>query len=65
VFFNQPLIAMADEAHSMSEPRYFVLGKTNAARHLFVVFTMRESKIRVISARDMSRRERSIFQSHE
>jgi uncharacterized protein len=65
VFFNDPLIAAADETHSMSETRYYVLGRTNAGRELYIVFTLRRSKIRVVSARDMSRRERKIYRSHE
>jgi uncharacterized DUF497 family protein len=45
----------------MAEPRYYVLGRTNDERHLFIVFTIRKNKIRVISARDMSRKERRIY----
>src|SRR5437764_372155 len=58
VFFNRPLLVAPDIEHSQREPRYAALGQTNAARRLAVVFTIRETLIRVISARDMSRRER-------
>ena len=61
VFFNQPLLAQEDEIHSKFEPRYYVLGRSNDGRHLFIVFTIRRNKIRVISARNMSRRERRIY----
>ncbi|NOX92027.1 MAG: BrnT family toxin [Gammaproteobacteria bacterium] len=62
-FFNQPLLIEDDVAHSASkELRYYVLGKTDADRLLFVVFTIRENHIRVISARDMSRRERRVYE---
>ena len=61
VFFNQPLLVQEDEIHSKFEPRYYVLGRTNDGRHLFIVFTIRRNKIRVISARNMSRRERRIY----
>jgi hypothetical protein len=61
VFFNQPLLVQEDEIHSKFEPRYYVLGGTNDGRHLFIVFTIRRNKIRVISARNMSRRERRIY----
>ena len=61
VFFNRPLIVADDPRHSAHERRYYVLGQTDAARPLFVVFTLRGSLIRVISARDMSRNERKVF----
>ncbi len=57
VFFNLPLLLQPDPAHSSTESRYFVLGQTNAGRHLFIAFTLRNDKIRVISARDMSKKE--------
>jgi uncharacterized DUF497 family protein len=62
VFFHEPLIAVEDVRHSDEEPRLYVLGKTDAERWLFVVFTIRDRSIRVISARDMSRRERNIYE---
>ena len=58
VFFNRPLVAAPDDQHSKSEPRFHALGRTGAGRPLMVVFTMRGDLVRVISARDMSRRER-------
>jgi uncharacterized DUF497 family protein len=61
VFFNRPLVAGLDEEHSTQEPRRFALGVTDVGRHLFVVFTIRRKKIRVISARNMNRRERKVF----
>jgi uncharacterized DUF497 family protein len=62
VFFNAPLLLAADEEHSLKEPRSYALGKTDAGRQLFLVFTVRGDRIRVISARDMSRRERKAYQ---
>lgn len=62
VFFNLPLLLEEDPSHSQKEPRYYVLGHTIAGRRLFVAFTIREDKIRVISARDMSKKERSIYE---
>ncbi len=61
VFFNQPLLVQEDQIHSKHEPRFYILGNTNEGRHLFIVFTVRRNKIRVISARNMSRRERRIY----
>lgn len=59
------MIVKNDVAHSMTEARYYVLGKTNAHRRLFLVFTVRNNKIRVISARDMSKEEREIYAKAE
>ena len=61
VFFNRPLIVGEDDAHAETEERLYALGQTDAERLLFVVFTIRGRLIRMISARDMSRRERDIY----
>ena len=61
IFFNRPLVAEIDEKHSKTESRVFALGITDAGRRLFIVFTIRSKKIRVISARDMNRRERKVY----
>jgi len=60
VFFNAPLILMEDEKHSRAEARFHALGKTDADRKLHITFTLRAEgrSIRIISARDMSRKER-------
>lgn len=57
IFFNDPLVG-EDEAHSQDEPRGFALGHTNAGRMLFVVFTIRNQFIRIVSARGMTSKER-------
>ena len=62
IFLNRPIIVKKDEPHSRSEDRYFTLGKTDAGRLLFIVFTLRGNKIRIISARDMNRKERKIYE---
>jgi uncharacterized DUF497 family protein len=63
VFFNRPLVVADDIAHSGHEKRLYVLGQTDERRELFIVFTMRGKHIRVISARDMNRKERRIYRS--
>jgi len=63
VFFNAPLLAGTDIAHSQKEARFYVLGQTDEGRELFVAFTMRGRRLRVVSARDMSRKERRIYRS--
>ncbi len=64
VFFNLPLLLLADEKHSRQEPRHHALGKTDEGRMLHIAFTLRKagSLIRVISARDMHRKERAIYE---
>jgi uncharacterized DUF497 family protein len=62
VFFSQPLVTGADEPHSERETRYYALGETDDRRRLFIVFTVRGDRIRVISARDMSRKERQAYE---
>ncbi len=63
VFFNRPVIVAEDAEHSRQEERMFALGQTDAGRLLFVVFTIRRDLIRVISARDMSKRERKEYET--
>ncbi len=57
IFFNVPLITGKDIENSQREPRFFALVETDAERPLFVAFTIRNRLIRVISARNMTRRE--------
>ena len=61
LFGERPLLLSEDLAHSNSEPRYLALGRTRAGRRLLVAFTVRAGRLRVISARDMSRKERSAY----
>jgi len=62
VFFNQPLLINEDAKHSSQEKRFYVLGRSDIGRTLFMVFTLRNNKIRVISARDQSKKERKIYE---
>ena len=64
VFFNQPLIVAEDVKHSQTESRFHALGKTDVGRLLHITFTLRTSDtlIRVISARDMHRKERIYYE---
>ena len=63
-FFNQPLLVLEDDRHSFAEARFHALGRTNEDRRLHITFTLRRegALIRVISARDMSARERSAYE---
>ena len=63
VFFNAPLLLLEDAGHSQQGRRLHALGKTDSGRGLHISFTLRQSDtlIRVISARDLHRKERTIY----
>ena len=62
VFFNRPLVVAPDEKDSSGESRFYALGHTDSRRLLFVVFTIRGEFVCIISARNMNRRERRIYE---
>ena len=62
VFFQRPILVAPDRMHSQREPRYAALSTTADSRRLSIVFTIRDSLIRVISARDMSKAERRRYE---
>ncbi|MGI9074170.1 MAG: BrnT family toxin [Bryobacteraceae bacterium] len=59
------MVLRSDVRHSKSEKRYCTLGQTSTGRHFFVSFTVRRKLIRVISVRDMNRREKDAYGKHE
>jgi uncharacterized DUF497 family protein len=62
-FVSAPLLVSADPAHSQHEERWRALGGTLSGRRLHLVFTIRRGTvIRVLAARDMNRKERSIYE---
>ena len=62
-FFNEPIFLVMDPGHSQTEARYQSLGYTDEGRQLFIVFTIRKALVRIISARDMNRKERIAYES--
>jgi uncharacterized DUF497 family protein len=64
-FFNQPLVRRHDPSPWGEERRFRALGQTDTGRRLFVAFTMRGKLLRVISAREMTRRERRFYATYE
>lgn len=62
VFFDLRKKILRDIFHSRNEDRYILLGETKMERRLFVVFTMRSDKLRVISARDLNKREKKLYE---
>ena len=63
VFFSEPLLVVEDRHHSEQEPRWHALGQTFQQRLLHVTFTLRQegTRIRVISARPMHRKEKTWY----
>ena len=60
IFANLPLL-LSVAIKASGERRYFALGRTDSLRELAVVFAVRGKRVRVISARPMSRRERKEY----
>jgi len=61
IFFNEPIVIKVEKRGVSQEERLSALGVTNEGRFLFVVFTMRRGRIRVVSARDVNKKERKIY----
>jgi len=62
VFFNGYKFIFKDKLHSKKEERLRILGKTKRGRLLFVVFTKRRKRIRIISARDINKKEVYLYE---
>jgi uncharacterized DUF497 family protein len=61
-FATEQIFSQPDELHSHKENRYILISKTQKLRFLFIIFTIRKSKVRVISARDMHRKEVDFYE---
>ncbi len=62
IFFNEPLIILDDPKHSFSKKRWAAFGRTDAGRQLVVIFTKRDEQLRVISAREMNKKESKFYE---
>ena len=62
VFFDERKVQSKDILHSGEEERFILLGKTKESRLLFVVYTLRDNRIRVISARNVNKKERKLYE---
>ena len=62
VFENERKFIVEDEEHSLTEARYMIWGTTNKGRKLSIFFTIRGEKVRIISARDMHKKERRTYE---
>ena len=65
IFFNEPLIVVEDYVHSVDECRCVAFGKDDDGVKVIVVFTTRENRIRVISAREMTKKEKTFYESNK
>lgn len=61
-FFDKQKATFKDTVHSQGEERFRIIGKTNSGRLLFVAFTIRRSKVRIISARDINKKELPLYE---
>ena len=62
VFLHEPLLLFEDEKHSDHEDRFLAFGRTDAGRQLVIAFTIRKNQIRIISARNMNKKERGAYE---
>jgi len=62
VFFDKKKITYRDKLHSIIEERLIVIGKTKEGRLLYIICTIRKKKIRIISARNINRKEVYIYE---
>lgn len=61
-FFDEEKVGFKDILHSKTEERFILLGKTRKGRLLYVVFIKKGGKIRVISARDVNKKEVYLYE---
>jgi uncharacterized DUF497 family protein len=62
IFFDVKKKVLKDVIHSDKEERYIMIGQTKIGRLLFIVFTFRKNKLRVISARDLNKKEKNLYE---
>lgn len=63
IVFADPLfLTFADTDHSQEEQRFIIMGQSNEGRLLVVAYTERGQTIRLISAREATRRERQYYE---
>jgi len=64
IFDNKPNFIIEDKKHSLKEKRYLIWGLTDKRRKLAAIFTIRKNKIRIISVRDMNKKERKVYEEN-
>lgn len=61
-FFDENKVIYKDILHSGKEERFILLGQTKKKRLLYIVFTQRKNKIRIISVRDINKKEVFLYE---
>lgn len=61
IFFDKNKKIHFDRKHSLKEKRHILLGKTKKNKLLYIVFTIRDKKVRIISARKLNRKEKKLY----
>lgn len=62
VFLDNRRFIFKDRLHSKNEERFRIIGRTKKGRLLFIVFTKRDRKVRLISARDINKKEVYLYE---
>lgn len=62
VFSTEYLFRQPDELYSKKENRHILISKTKKLRFLFIVYTVRKNKVRVVSARGMHKKEQNFYE---
>ena len=65
IFFNEPLLVVEDFGHSNGECRCIAFGRDDKNSKIMVVFTTRDNLIRVISAREMTKKEKKFYENNK
>lgn len=62
IFLDENLLELEDLKHSQGEKRFIAIGLTSQKKLLFCAYTIRKSKIRIISARVANKKERRLYE---
>ncbi len=65
VFGDEFARISVDEKHSISERRFYIIGQSQEDRIILVCYTERESRIRIISSRRASKKERTKYEEYK
>lgn len=62
VFWDSHKVQRPDPFHSLNEKRFVLIGNSKLQRLLFIVYTIRKDKIRIISARCLNKKEKYLYE---
>lgn len=62
--FDYPMLTKVDDRFDYGEVRYIGIGKNKIAVFFTIVYTKREPKIRIISARKANKKERKLYDNY-